>query len=199
MRRAISATLAALLLAMLTVSGVGATSNQTPPGWTHFHWVPTDMGLGMQCGVPFTSMHPTGYVDFWSGPISTNGKQRAVQHWNGTMVFTGPTGGTVTLRENDWRYIRRTFTAPDMSTYTERTASTGLLERLSTADGAKPIVDRGALITRTDNVDLGGGWYVISTMHVSSALGHVPMRRSGFNLDLQGWNMECDYFAAHLV
>ena len=198
MRRMVSALIAALMLVSLTVAGASAATPQDTSGWTHFHWVPTDIPGGFNCGVAFVSEHPTGYVDFWSGPIDSHGRQHSVQHWNGTMTFTGPLGNTVTMRENDWRYISRTYTSDDMSTFIEKTTYTGLLEKLTASDGAKALWDRGALMTKTDNVDLGGGWVQINSMKIRAAVGHLPIRRSGFDLTLGAWNSECAFFAAHL-
>jgi len=188
---------AALAVALAAPSGATAASPNLA-GWNHFHWVPTDMGAGFQCGVPFETMHPTGYVDFWMGPIGANGVQRQIQHWNGSMTFTGPTGSTVTLRENDWRYVTRTYTSADESTYRETTSFVGLLEKLTASDGARGLVDAGALTTRTENTALAPGWYQITSLTILDRAGSLPMRRSGFDLDLQGWTKECAYFADHL-
>lgn len=188
---------AALVVALAAPGGATASSPDRP-GWDHFHWVPTDMGAGVQCGVPFESMHPTGYVDFWMGPVGTDGVQRQVQHWNGSMTFTGPTGSTVTLRENDWRYATRTYTSGDESTYQETTSFVGLLEELIASDGARRLVDAGSMTTRTENTALAPGWYQITNLTILNRAGALPMRQSGFDLDLQGWNKECAYFADHL-
>jgi hypothetical protein len=72
------------------------------------------------------------------------------------------------------------------------------LEKLNASDGARSLVDAGALTTRTENTALAPGWYQIMSLTILDRVGSTPMRRSGFDLGLQGWNRECAYFADHL-
>jgi hypothetical protein len=187
----------ALVAGLAAPAGASAAGNDWS-GWDHVHWVPTDVGPGLQCGVPFVSMHPTGFVDFWVGRVDAQGVQGQVQHWDGAMEFTGPTGSTVVVREDDWRFVTRTYTSADQSTYRETSRLTGLLEQLIGSDGARRVTDAGSLTMRTENVAVAPGWYVITSLETVQSAGALPIRRGGYDLDLQGWTRECQYFVDHL-
>lgn len=188
--------LAALLLIPVLLVTLAAPAAAKAPGSTHVHWVPEPMGPGSACGVDYVSMVPTGYADFWfapqDGPVS-----KSVQHWNGTMTFTAANGRSVTLRENDWRYVTDTY-YEDGTGYSETARYVGTLEELTASDSRARIADTGTAVIATENLFAGGIMIDVTETHVLALTGHVPMRASGFDTKTGGWTKECAFFKAHL-